>query len=137
MLPASSTLSPPAALLSPEEGTGLELEKVRPHLPTCNQSVLLSPWTGAYMQEELFFPKRSYFYPKQCIREPACRRGRAGGQRVGLQLARVAPIALPGAFPAWGWNLEARSPGENSGSTKGNPSGSPEIFPQPGEKTLK
>lgn len=95
------------------------------------------------MQEETFFnffPERGrLLLPKtSALGGPSCRGGRSGGGPRGgcgqpgrhPQLFRELPLA---GAEIW----RQKSPGENSGSTKGNFSGSPEIFPQPGEKSLK
>lgn len=109
-LPVSSTLSPPAALLSPEEGTGLELEKLRLRLPTCNQSMLLSPWTGAYMQEEPFFPKQELFLPKT-VNQGAClqeREGRWPGGRASV--SQGGTHSPSGSYPCLGLEPGGKKP---------------------------
>ena len=125
------------------EETSQEPKKSSPQLPAYS-STLLSPWTGSvHIRRANFSAEWELLLPQnQCPREPSCRRGRVGDQQVGgsprgLPAARAAAPALPEAALACGWILEAKSPGENSGSTKGNPSGSPKMFPQPREKTLK
>lgn len=80
------SLFPPAALFSEDKIPGLELDKLSPQLPSCSQSKLLSPWTGACTQEEeTFFPQRegTIAPQNQCTREPSSRRGRAGSQGTG------------------------------------------------------
>lgn len=135
----SKALPPSLWLLCAQKGSGIR-DTALHHLPasrTCSSAPRQEPECRKRHFKN-FFRGGATAPQNQCTGEPSCRGGSSGGGPRGgcgqpgrhPQLFRELPLA---GAEIW----RQKNPGENSGSTKGNFSGSPEIFPQPGEKSLK
>ena len=137
----SKALSPALWLLCAQKGSGIR-DTALHHLPAASRTCSSAPRQEPECRKRhifIFFQREGSTAPQnQCTGGPSCRGGSSGGNPCGgcgqpgrhPQLFRELPLA---GAEIW----RQKSPGENSGSTKGNFSGSPEIFQQPGEKSLK
>lgn len=123
-------------LCSQKGGRPIARDTALDHLSTAPK------WEPECRKRYFFFPGGGLLLPKTSARGGFLQ-GREVGRRQGGGPVRAAVSqggthSSSGSCPLPGAEIwRQKITGENSGSTKGNFSGSPEIFPQLGEKSLK